>query len=95
MAEDEILIKENGDERKMGVQPLHTLLLSRGLTNHDVVAAATEPLTHKAVQRARSGRRLTAKTQQRVVAAVNLMLASRNDPDAPQAATDMFNYIAK
>ena len=52
MEQDEI-------ERNMGMQPLDGIMAEHTLGNHDLVAASTEPMTHKAVQRARKGRRLT------------------------------------
>ncbi len=56
----------------MGPQPLDALLESRGLNNHQVVAAAgPNGLTHKVVQKARKGRQLTARAQKKVLAAVN------------------------
>jgi len=57
-----------------GEQPLATLLAERGLTAKDLVAASTEGLTFKQVNRACRGRRLTpkmrAKVQRAVAAAV-------------------------
>lgn len=57
---------------EVGVQPLDALLLSLGLQNHDLVAAAgPKALTHKMVAKARRGRALTHRTQEKIVAALN------------------------
>jgi hypothetical protein len=60
--------KENLD---LGVQPLDGVMAGLGLLNHDLVAASGEHLTHKQVGRARKGRRLTRKMQEKVVRALN------------------------
>lgn len=49
-------------ERDFGTQPLDGLMEMWGLSNHDLVAASPEQLTHKQVQRARTGRQLTLST---------------------------------
>ncbi len=46
-------------ERDLGEQPIAGLLTQLELDAHDLVAASTEQLTHKMVQRACKGRRLT------------------------------------
>jgi hypothetical protein len=58
-------------ERNLGLQPLDAILTEHSLGNHDIVTACDEPLTHKAVQRARKGRRITKHMQRRITAAVN------------------------
>jgi hypothetical protein len=55
-----------------GVQPLDGLMTELGLSNHDVVAAAgVNLLTHKVVAKARRGRKLTRRSQDKIVAALN------------------------
>ena len=79
---------ETGNEMEAGVQPLDALLLRWGLDNHAVVVGSTEHLTHKQVQKARKGRKLTARMQKKILAAVN---AVRGDAEeAPMEA--LFNY---
>ncbi|HWB02146.1 MAG TPA: hypothetical protein VG796_03915 [Verrucomicrobiales bacterium] len=79
------------DNMNAGVQPLDTLMESRGLKNHDLVAAGADAnLTHKEVAKARKGRQLTARTQRRVLAALNACLKSREEPPVPIA--EAFNY---
>jgi hypothetical protein len=52
--------------RELGEQPLAQVLRELGLTGHDLVAASTEQLTHKAVAKACKGRRLTPNLQGKV-----------------------------
>jgi hypothetical protein len=86
MGQDEI-------ERNLGVQPLDALLGQMGLGNHDLVAASELPMTHKAVQRARKGRRLTKQMQRRVVAALNRALHLRGEvPERAWEVSDLFTY---
>jgi len=57
-------------ERNLGVQPIADVMQQCELNPHDLVAASTEQLTHKMVARAIKGRRLTANTQRKVIAAL-------------------------
>lgn len=54
-----------------GPQPLDQIMESAGISNHAVVAASAEPLTHKVVQKARRGRKLTRRAQEKVLRALN------------------------
>ena len=59
-----------------GVQPLDAIMAERGIKNHDLVAALPPgSLTHKQVQKARNGRRINPKIQDKVVGALNLFCA--------------------
>lgn len=79
------------EDMNAGLQPIDALMEGHGLKNHDVVAAAGESgLTHKEVAKARKGRRLTAHTQRRVLAAVNACLKARELPAV--ALAELFNY---
>ena len=51
----------NTDENDLGPQPLDRMMEEWKISNHKLVEVSTEQLTHKQVQRARSGRRLTLK----------------------------------
>ena len=74
-----------------GVQPIDALMERCGLKNHDIAAAGTaENLRHKEVARARKGRRLTARTQRRVLNALNACLKSRELPAV--VLGELFNY---
>jgi hypothetical protein len=70
-----------------GPQPLDQLMTAREMSNHVLVGHSTEPLTHKQIQKARSGRRLTPKLQKRITKAYNLATTSE------LKVTDLFNYI--
>jgi hypothetical protein len=86
MGQDEI-------ERDMGVQPLDGIMAEQALGNHDLVAASKEPMTHKAVQRARKGRRLTKHMQQRMADALNALMKSRGQEiERPWVVKDLFTY---
>ena len=57
---------QDSNERDLGSQPLDRMMDEWGMGNHDVVSVSTEQLTHKQVQKARKGRRLTLKMMQKV-----------------------------
>jgi hypothetical protein len=73
-------------ERDLGQQPLARLLTELGLKPHDLVAASTEQITHKMVQRGCKGRRLTRNVQGKLLRALNT--ASGNTYALP----DLFTY---
>lgn len=56
-------------ERDLGEQPLSRLMADKGLKSHDLVAASTEQITHKMVQRGCKGRRLTRNVQGKLLRA--------------------------
>ena len=85
--------KENGNELNLGTQPLDALMTAHEVDNHDLVAASKEPMTHKAVQRARRGRKLTRHMQRRMVVAFNEVLKQRGEEVAYPLAK-LFNYEA-
>ena len=55
----------------LGEQPLAALLTGLGLKSHDLVAASTEQITYKMVQRGCKGRRLTKNVQGKLLRALN------------------------
>lgn len=59
------------DERNLGPQPLGTIMKELELSNHDLVEASTEFLTHKMVTKGCKGRRLTNRIQVKVRNALN------------------------
>ena len=71
----------------LGAQPLDALMVKYGLTNHALVAASTEQLSHKVVQKARKGTRLTPKAKTKVLNALHLAL-----PEKKFAHRDLFSY---
>lgn len=88
---------ENSEERNLGRQPLDALMLRLGIDNHDLVAVSLEQLTHKQVQKARSGRRLTLSMMQKVARALNVCIYGRLKPEDREKFheyihRDLFNY---
>ncbi len=73
---------------EFGPQPLDNLVRSRSWSNHDLVAASDEHLTHKMVRKGRRGRRLTRNVQGKILNACNALA------DDSEAFTlgDLFNY---
>ncbi len=67
-------------------QPLDELMNLLGLNNHDLVAASTEQLTHKMVQKGRKGRPLTRNIQTKILRA--LQTAAQR----PFQLEELFNY---
>ena len=85
------------EERDLGSQPLVLLLESWGLSNHDLVAASPEQLTHKQVQRACQGRKLTLKMKQKLARTFNFAVWGRLDNDEREEFSEyfpkhLFNY---
>lgn len=86
MGQDEI-------ERNLGVQPLDGIMVEHALGNHDLVTASLEPMTHKAVQRARKGRRLTKHMKQRMADALNKAVKSQGkEIERDWVVSDLFTY---
>ncbi len=76
-------------DMEAGVQPIDALMHERSWSNHDVVAAGIgSGLTHKQVAKARRGRRLTLHLQNKIVAALNQLVAN---PGSIRRE-DCFNY---
>jgi hypothetical protein len=65
------------EDRDLGSQPLLLVLESWGLSNHDLVVASPEQLTHKQVQRACQGRKLTLKMKQKLARTLNFAIWGR------------------
>lgn len=78
-------------ERNLGTQPIDAVMVEHGLSNHDLTVAASVTLTHKAVQRARKGRRLTVHLQKRVVETLNAALKGKGIEQSYQSA-QLFTY---
>lgn len=86
MGQDEI-------ERNLGVQPLDGIMAEHGLDNHDLVSASKEPMTHKAVQRARKGRRLTKHMKLRMAEALNKAVVLQGKTvEREWTVGDLFTY---
>ncbi len=77
---------EGASSREYGEQPLVALLADKGLTNHQVVAASTEQLTHKMLSKACRGRFLSVKIRLKIMRAVNKLTGGT------YSLKDLFNY---
>lgn len=83
----------NSKELNLGTQPLDAILTEQALGNHDLVAVSEEPITHKAVQRARKGRRLTPHMQRRIATALNRAVTQQGKTlERDWQVTDLFTY---
>ena len=81
------------DQRDLGTQPLDSLLSDLAIDNHELVSASTEQLTHKQVQKARKGRRLTKNIKMKVKNALERAVAVRGEARV-FALKELFNYRA-
>ncbi|MDA9830811.1 hypothetical protein N9C66_05675 [Akkermansiaceae bacterium] len=85
------------EERDFGPQPLAKLLEGWGLSNHNLVEASPEQLTHKQVQRACQGRKLTLKMKQKLARTLNFGVWGRLTDKEREGFTEyfpkhLFNY---
>ena len=76
-------------DNDLGPQPLGALLSKHGLTNRDLVAASTEQITHKMVNRAVRGRRLTPNVMAKLRNALNRAAESQ------YTLSDLFTYAKR
>lgn len=88
---------QDNNERDLGPQPLDRMMDEWGMGNHDMVEVSTEQLTHKQVQKARKGRRLTLKMMQKVTRAFNVAIWHRLSDEQKEGYyeymhRDLFNY---
>lgn len=84
---DSPLKSKKGTVPFLGAQPLDGLMTQLGLSNHDLVEASKEQLTHKMVQKGRKGRRLTPNVKTKILNALHGVV-----PDRCFAHRDLFNY---
>lgn len=85
------------DQREFGDQPLQQLLKDWGLSHHLLVESSPEQLTHKQVQRATKGRKLTLKMRQKITRTLNLATWGRLTDEEREQFTEylpkhLFNY---
>ena len=80
------------EERDLGTQPLDAMMRAWGMSNNEMVDVSTEQLTHKQIQRARNGRRLTLKMMQKVNRAFNVMIWSKLSDEQKET---YFEYMHK
>ena len=77
---------DNNTEHNLGPQPIENILAKHNLSHHDIVAASTEQITHKMVNRACKGRKLSRRVQLKIVRAVNTAA------EADYKLKDLFTY---
>ena len=65
------------EQRDLGIQPLDAIMQRWDVTNHDLVEDSPEQLTHKQIQRAKAGRRLTLKMMMKVARSLNIAIWNR------------------
>jgi hypothetical protein len=83
----------DASDLNLGTQPLDAIMLAADLTNHDLVAASPDHITHKMVARARKGRRLKRKVQLKILDALNAHAKAKGDGEAKAyTLADLFNY---
>ena len=75
------------DANDFGLQPLDALMTKLEISNHALVAASAEQLSHKVVQKGRKGRRLTSRAKTKILNALHAAF-----PDQKFAHRDLFNY---
>lgn len=85
------------DQREFGPQPIEDLLKSWGLSHHELVESSPEQLTHKQVQRAAKGRKLTLKMRQKMTRTLNLAVWGRLTDEEREGFEEylpkhLFNY---
>ena len=78
-------------KRDLGPQPLDSLMNELGLSNHELVSASTEQLTHKQIQKARKGRKVTKNIQLKIRHALDRVMHLREE-ERRFALDELFNY---
>lgn len=73
-------------ENDLGLQPIARLMEEHNLKPHDLVSSSTEQITHKMVNRAMKGRRLTLNIQLKITRALNKAAGKK------YLLNDLFNY---
>lgn len=73
-------------ENDLGEQPVSGIMAKHGLKPNDLVSSSTEQITHKMVNRAVKGRRLTPHVQQKILNALNKASGKQYE------MKDVFNY---
>ena len=72
--------------REFGAQPIDRIMIELQLSNHDLVAASTEQITHKMLSKARRGRWLSMKVRCKIMRALNKL------SDEEYKVKELFNY---
>lgn len=78
------------------IQPLDAVLTELQIKHQDLVAVSHEPLTHKNINNARKGRRMTAKMKLRITNTLNHWLKKQpiveNTEVKEYKVRELFNY---
>jgi hypothetical protein len=85
------------EQRDLGIQPLDAIMQRWEVTNHDLVEDSPEQLTHKQIQRAKAGRRLTLKMMMKVARSLNIAIWNRLSKENKETFVeylhkDIFSY---
>ena len=93
------MAEEEQTKREYGTQRLDTIMRNWNLNNHDMVltGGASEQLTHKQVQRARNGRKLTFGMMQKRMRVLNMAVQKKISPEKtdefhPYLHRELFSY---
>lgn len=78
-------------ELDLGPQPLDTLMEHFGLSNTHLVDVSPEQVTHKQVQRARKGRRLTLKMMMKLTRTLNVAIWARLSDEEREGYFEYFH----
>ena len=93
------MVEEEQTKREYGTQRLDAIVRRWGLGNHDMVltGGTSEQLTHKQVQRARNGRKLTLGMMQKIMRVLNEAVrkkisTERTEEFHPYLHRELFSY---
>lgn len=92
------MMNDNTEQREYGPQRIGAIMQAWGLSNHDLVRSAVpEQLTHKQVQRACTGRKLTLAMMQKITRILNEAILSKLDAEQAESYyaymhRDLFSY---
>ncbi len=89
---NEVEEKETEIKLEHGVQPIDAWMVRFDLKNQDIVAISEEQISHKSVSKARKGRRLTKKLQQKIHRAFNSLNSQEQYRDVKFSFEELFNY---
>ena len=74
------------NQLNLGSQPITEIMEKASLKPHDLVEASTEQITHKMVNRACKGRKLSSKVKLKIQNAIN------NATEKQYTLKELFNY---
>ena len=80
------------ENREYGLQPIDALMNELNMKNTDLVGYSEKQLSHKVVNKARKGRKLTRRSQLKILEAMNAMNKEEQFRETAFVMTDLFNY---